>query len=129
MANKTDLRPAALAAGLVVIGGIILFSKKKKAACLELPEIWSEDGPMHMTQESQDEAFDLTRYKIREYVVSTKPYTRSDIVMAVADGLRECKWESLETDQQKEVWAGIEQIVKTEIQAYNQDPDAWMASF
>ncbi len=126
---KTDLRPAALAAGIFVIGGVVLFSRKKRKACLELPDIWSEEGPMHMTQGSQDEAIELTRYKIREYVLSAKSYTRSDIVMAVADGLRECKWENLETDQQKQVWEGIEQIVKSEIQAYNQSPDAWMASF
>jgi hypothetical protein len=127
--SKTDLRPAALAAGIVVIGGIVLFSRKKKKACLELPDIWSEEGPMHMTQSSQDQTIELARYKIREHVLAVEKYTLSDIVMAVADGLRECKWENLETDQQKQVWSGIENIVKREIQAYNQDPDAWMASF
>lgn len=84
---------------------------------------------MHMTQSSQDQTIELARYKIREHVLAVEKYTLSDIVMAVADGLRECKWENLETDQQKQVWSGIENIVKREIQAYNQDPDAWMASF
>lgn len=126
--SKTDMKPAALAAGIFVIGGIMLFSSKKKKACQELPGIWSEEGPIHMTQESQNEAFELTKYKIREYVLSAEEYTRADIVMSVADGMRECEWEKLKTDQQKEVWSGLEQIVKSEIQAYNQNPDAWMAS-
>ncbi|MHC4433930.1 MAG: hypothetical protein ACYTBS_18980 [Planctomycetota bacterium] len=81
-----------------------------------------------MTQEAQDEAFRLAKYKIREYVLSNADYKISDIVMSVADGLRECKWESLETDHQKQVWAGVEQIVKSEIQAYKQDPNGWMAA-
>jgi len=127
MAEK-DLRPAALIAGAVVIGGVFLFSSRKKKACTELPDIWSKEGPLHMTKEAQDEAFGLAKYKIREYVLSNADYTLSDIVMSVADGLRECKWENLESDQQKQVWSGIEQIVKSEIQAYRQDPDGWLAS-
>lgn len=125
---RDDLKPAAWAAGILVVGGIVFFASKKKKSCRELPDIWSKEGPLHMTQSAQDETFELAKYKIREHVLSRKGYTLSDIVMAVADGLRECKWEDLETDQQKDVWRGIEQIVKSEIQAYDQDPDAWMAS-
>jgi len=127
MANK-DLKPAAFAAGIAVVGTIAIFSMRKKKGCRELPNIWDEEGPLHMTQSAQDDAFELTRYKIREYVLSNEDYTLSDIVMSVADGIKECKWEKLETDEQKEVWSGIEQIVKSEIQAYKQNPDAWMAS-
>lgn len=125
---RDDLNPAALVAGIFVVGGIVFFASKKKRSCRGLPDIWSEEGPLHMTQSAQDETFELTKYKIREYALSRKGYTLSDIVMAVADGLRECKWEDLETDQQKDVWQGVEQIVKSEIQSYEQDPDAWMAS-
>jgi len=127
MANE-DINPAVLAAGILVVGGIYYFSTKKKKSCRELPDIWAEEGPLHMTQSAQDETFELAKYKIREYALSRKGYTLSDIVMSVADGLRECKWEDLKTDQQKDVWKGIEQIVKSEIQSYEQDPDAWMAS-
>jgi len=127
MANE-DINPAVLAAGILVVGGIVFFASKKKRSCRELPDIWSEEGPLHMTQPAQDETFELAKYKIREYALSRKGYTLSDIVMSVADGLRECKWEDLKTDQQKDVWKGIEQIVKSEIQSYEQDPDAWMAS-
>jgi len=127
MANR-DLKPAAWAAGIVVVGGIFFFASKKKKSCQELPDIWSDEGPLHMTQDAQDETFELAKYKIREYALSQKGYTLGDIVMSVADGLRECKWEDLETDQQKAVWSGIEQIVKSEINSYEQDPDAWMAN-
>lgn len=127
--GKQDLKPAAIAAGLAVVGGIIFFSSKKNHSCKKLPDIWSEEGPLHLTQEAQEDAFKLARYKIREYVLSNENYITSDIVMSVADGLRECKWEKLETDQQKQAWSGIEQIVKSEIQNYKQNPDNWLASF
>jgi hypothetical protein len=129
MSNNLDLRPAAFLAGMAVVGGVLIFSSRKRSACRKLPDIWSEEGPMHLTPSAQDDAFELARYKIREYVLSNAEYKTSDIVMSVADGLRECKWESLETDQQKQVWAGIEQIVKSEIQSYRQNPDSWLASF
>lgn len=128
MANK-GLKPAAIAAGLAVLGGIVFFSSRKRTSCRKLPGIWSSEGPMHLTQEAQDDAFELARYKIREYVLSEEDYKTSDIVLAVADGLRECKWENLETEQQEDVWSGLEQIVKSEIQLYKQDPDGWLASF
>jgi len=125
--SKTDMRPAVLIAGAVVIGGVALFATKKRNSCRKLPDIWSEEGPLHLTPDAQDDAIRLAKYKIREHVLSREPYTLADIVMSVADGLRECKWEDLETEQQRQAWAGIEQIVKSEIKAYEQNPDAWNA--
>jgi len=129
MSGSRDMRPAALLAGAAVLGGVLLVTSRKKAACRDLPDIWSEEGPLHLTSKAQEDSFEMARFKIREYVLSHSNYRTSDIVMSVADGLRECKWETLESDQQKQVWAGIEQIVKSEIQSYKNDPDAWLASF
>ncbi len=126
---KKDLRPAALAAGLVVIGGITLYSMRKKKRCTQLPDIWDEDGPLHLTQEAQDRAFEYARYKMREYILAGEVYKLSDVQMHVADSLRDCKWEKLKTDHQKDVWNGIRDIVNEVNQRVKQDHDGFLKSF
>jgi len=128
MAN-IDLKPAAIAAGLVVIAGAFLYSAKRKRACTELPGIWSEDGPLHLTREAQDEVMELARYKIREYMLTSGEYTLSDVQMYVADSMRDCAWEKLNTDEQKQVWAGIKHIVNEVNQRAKQNPDGFLQSF
>lgn len=126
---KEDLKPAAIAAGLVVIGGIALFASRKKRRCEKLPDIWAEEGPLHLTEWAQDEAFESARYKIREYILAGEIYKLSDVQMYVADQLRDCAWEKLETDEQKQVWEGIRQIVNEVNQRAKQDPDGFLQSF
>ena len=128
MANK-DIQPAVLAAGLVVVGGIVLFSMRKKSRCEKLPDIYAEEGPLHLTEDSQDRAFESARYKIREYILAGEIYKLSDVQLYVADELRDCAWEKLETDEQKAVWSGISQIVNEVNQRAKQDPDGFLKSF
>jgi len=126
---NTDIKPAAVAVGVVVVAGVILYSMKKKRSCTELPGIWSKDGPLHLTREAQDEAMELARYKIREYMLTSGEYTLSDVQMYVADSLRDCAWEKLKTDEQKQVWAGVKHIVNEVNQRAKQDPDGFLQSF
>ncbi len=126
---KQNLRPAALATGIVVVGGIVLYSMRKKSRCQKLPDIWTEEGPLHMSREAQDDALELARYKIREYVLAGEIYKLSDVQMHVADELRDCAWEKLESDEQKQVWSGIGQIVNEVNQRAKQDPDGFLKGF
>ncbi len=82
-----------------------------------------------MTREAQDEATELARYKIREYILAGQIYKLSDVQMYVADELRDCSWENLETAEQKEVWGGIREIVNEVNQRAEQDPDDFLTSF
>ena len=120
---KKDLRPAALAAGIVVVGGVILYSMRKKKFCTELPDIWTEEGPLHLTADAQEEAFELARGKLLEYMISSSDYKLSDIYMYVADSLRDCAWEDPESKQQKEALGGIKTIVNQVNAEAKQDPD------
>ena len=126
---KADFTPAVLLAGALVVGGVILYSARKKSRCTKLPEIWEEDGPLHLTRETVDEALDLARYKIREYIMAGKIYKLSDVQMYVADQLRDCSWENLETDEQKQAWAGIREIVNEVNQRAKENPDEFLGSF
>ena len=102
----TDLKPGAIAAGLLVVGAVLVFSSRSKRRCTKLPDIHHEAGPLHLTRESQDEATELARYKIREYILAGEIYKLSDVQMYVADELRDCSWENLETAEQKEAKSG-----------------------
>lgn len=124
-----DIQPAVLGVGLLVIGGLFVFSSRKKRLCKNLPDIWTEEGPLHLTIEAQEDAFELSRNKIREHVIAGGIYKLSDIQMYVADGLRDCAWEKLSTNEQKQVWSGIGEIVNEVNQRAKQDPDAFLKSF
>ena len=126
---KTDFKPAVMLAGVLVVGGVIAFSVRKKRRCTKLPEIWEDEGPLHLTRETVDEAIELARHKIREYVLAGKIYKLSDVQMYVADGLRDCSWENLKTDEQKQAWAGIREVVNDVNQRAKQDPDEFLSTF
>ena len=128
MADK--IQPAVLAVGLVVVGGLVLYSMRKKSRCEKLPEIYTEDGPLHLTEESQDRAREAARYKIREHLLAHQDGMNFDEVMLyVADELRDCKWEKLKTAEQKAVWAGIRHIVEDVNEQAIADPDKFRESF
>lgn len=124
-----DLRPAAVAAGVVAVAGIILFAGKERRKCTRLPGIWDESGPLHLTEDAQDEAFDLARSKFREYILKGDAIeSLNDISMHVADSLRSCDWENLETKQQIQVWDGIKTIVNR-VNEEASDTEAFLRSF
>jgi len=129
MAEKDKVQPAVLAAGLVVVGGIVLFSMRKKSRCEKLPDIYAEEGPLHLTQESQDRAYEAAQYKLREYMLAGESYKFDDVVLYVADELRDCAWEKLKTDEQKAVWSGIKHIVNEVNQRAKADQDEFLKSF
>lgn len=124
-----DLQPAAIAAGVVAVAGVILFARKERKKCKELPGIWDEDGPLHLTEEAQEDAFDLSRSKFREYILQGEEVeSLNDISMHVADSLRDCNWEELETKQQLQAWEGIKSIVK-QVNEETKDTEAFLRSF
>ncbi len=128
MARKNKIRPEVVGAGVAVVGGVIFFSWRKRRRCKKLPKIWAEEGPIHLTNSTQDEVFDLTEHKIREYALAGEEFTVDDITMAVANELKDCDWSDRKTVQQREAWSSIKLIVKKEIELYQNDPDLWMDS-
>ena len=121
---RIKIRPEVLGAGAAVIGGVLFFSMRKTRRCKRLPNIWTEEGPIHLTNDAQDEVFDLTEHKIREYVLADEEFTVDDIVMAVANELKGCNWDNRKTVQQREVWDSIRLIVRKEIEISPRSPVA-----
>jgi len=129
MAFRTkDLQPAAIAAGAIVVGGLLFLGHKKRKRCRQLPGIWEEDGPLHLTPEAQDEAHELAKYKIREYLLSSgnAPTDIEEVVSYVANNMRDCAWDDRETEHQKQVWHGIQLIVE-ELWEEAQDREAFLS--
>ena len=129
MAEKKNIEPVVLAVGAAVIAGVVLFSANKKRRCKKLPDIYAEEGPLHLTEDAQDRAYEAARYKLREYMLANEQYSASDVRLYVADQLRDCSWEDLDTDEQKAVWEGIGMIISEIAQQADANPDAFLSSF
>jgi len=110
MANKEEIRPLAIAAGVAVALGIVYIATRKKNKCKELTGIWAEDD-LHLTEEAQNEAFHLARRKLANQLMASGEYTLFDTQDYVANHLIECDWEARESDKQKQVWSAIGKIV------------------
>lgn len=110
MANKEEIRPMAIAAGVAVALGIVYVATRKGNKCKELPGIWAKDD-LHLTEEAQDEIFRLSRRKLANQLMATGEYTLFDTQEYVAGQLVECDWENRKTDKQKQVWTAIGKIV------------------
>jgi len=128
MSAKNDIQPAAIAAGVVVLGGIIFLSHKKKSDCKRLPNVYSEAPPLFLTKRTQEKAVAEAKRKIREYVFSKEQYTAKDIAMSVANSIMDCDWSNLETDRQRSAWSSINKIVQAEIDAYQANPNQWLSN-
>lgn len=129
MAGKDEINPLVILAGLAVVGGVLFLSSRSKKKCSELPGIWAPEGPLHLTREAQTEAYEAARYKLREYILSGDEYTLSDVKMYVADSIRDCEWEKLDTDEQKDAWNGIGVIVNEVNERAKADPDEFLKGF
>lgn len=110
MAKKDEFRTPAIVAGVAVTAGIIYFAFRKKNRCKELPDIWDE-GDLHLTQEAQEQIFDLSRRKLASQIIASGEYTLYETQEWVANQLVECDWEEKKTDKQKQVWTAIGKIV------------------
>lgn len=110
MANKDELRPLAIVAGVGVALGIVYLATRKKSKCKELPGIWVEED-LHLTEEAQEEAFRLARRKLASQLMATGTYTLAETHEYVADHLIDCDWSKRDTEKQKQVWRGIGTIV------------------
>jgi len=110
MANKDELRPLAIVAGVGVGLGIIYLATRKKSKCKDLPGIWADED-LHLTEEAQTEAFRLARLKMANQLMASGTYTLSGTQEYVADNLIECDWSDRKTDKQKQVWRAIGTIV------------------
>jgi len=126
--KMSHLQPAAIAAGVLVVGGIFFYSSRKKKKCTELKGIWDGDSPLHLTESGQSEAISETKRLIREYKLAGQAWDMDSMSIAVAKSLRECNWENISTRHQREVISGIKKIIESEAMLYRSNPDTWMAS-
>ena len=128
MADKNELKPLAIVAGIGVGLGIIYLATRKKNKCKELPGTWSEDD-MHLTERAQDEAFSLARRKLANQLMATGTYTLAETQEYVADNLVECDWDDRKTDKQKQVWRSIGTIVARVAEESKPDPYAFATKY
>lgn len=112
-AKSSGIRPEAIAAGVAVTLGIAWLATRKKSKCKNLPGIYNEKGPLHISQPSYDEADRYIRLRIRDHITANAPLNAADIQVEAANELEECdNWgdSTKMSDNQKAVWKTIKFI-------------------
>ena len=112
-AKSSGIRPEAIAAGVAVTLGIAWLATRKKSKCKKLPGIYNEKGPLHINQDSYNEADRYIRLRIRDHITANAPLVPADIQLEAANELEECdQWGDAAkmSDNQKAVWKTVKFI-------------------
>lgn len=116
MATGNAIRPEALAAGLVVAVGLYIWYQKVEGYCVDFEELWKEEGPIHIKQGVQEEAFQEAGLKLRsvDAAGAKGKYSKEELAFHVAYQIApKCDWVSIsqgEGGRGKQVWDGFQQI-------------------
>ena len=115
MAKKSDgISTGAIAAGAAVAIGIVYFATKSKTKYSRLPDIWKEEGPLHLTDDALSDADHFIRRRMREYIIAGTGINRADLQLEAAHHLEDCKhWGNEEkmSDKQKQVWEALNDLI------------------
>lgn len=126
-------RPIALGIAAAVGLGTFYFMRKRARVCIDLPDIWSPRGPLHLTKEAHDRA---ERY-IANYLhknhryggVAGKDYDPAQFLCDAANHLQECRWEELESAKAQQVWDGLATMIRTMEAEMKEDPQGFFARY
>ena len=116
---KTAVRPEALAAGAVVMFGMALLYNRASNRCVEFHDLWQKDGPIHLQQHIQDQAFDHAAMKLRSADAAGRILT----VFQVRDYLLEhfepkCNWDSMRSERGKVIMESFTDIERYAVQKF-----------
>jgi len=116
---KTAVRSQALAAGAVVMFGMALLYSRSSNRCVEFRHLWKKDGPIHLQQHIQDEAFDHAAMKLRSADAAGEILT----VEQVRDYLLEhfepsCDWPDMTNDRGKAIVKSFTDIARYALQSF-----------
>ena len=116
---KTAVRPEALAAGAVVMFGMALLYNRASNRCVEFNHLWKKDGPIHLQQHIQDEAFEHATTKLRSADAAGKILT----VFEVRDYSLEyfepkCAWAEMANGRGKVIMKSFTDIARYAVQKF-----------
>lgn len=132
-ASMQDDRNAMIALGIATGVGMLAFFTGRRIVrtCTDLPDVWSEEKPLHLTVQAQKKALDFIRRKYRDYMISgplEDNYSTDAMHLEVANYIQKCNWKSLPSLKAREVWDGLRMLVKSVEKEAESNPEAFLAS-
>jgi len=113
------IRPEALAAGVVTLLAMAFLYNKEANRCVEFDDIWKEDGPIHIKQHIQDEAFAEAQAHLRSADAAGQQLT----VFALRDWLLDCfepkcNWGSIQSERGEKIFQSFTDIARYSIDKF-----------
>lgn len=120
------IRPEALAAGAVVIMALTFLYNKEQNRCVEFRDIWKEEGPIHLQQHVQDEAFARASIKLRSADAAGTQLTVFQLRDWLLDSFEpKCAWGAMESDRGKKIMQSFTDIARYSVDKfYAEKPSA-----
>jgi len=132
-AKPSKHRPVAIGIAAAVGLGTFYLMRKRVRACVDLPEIWSPQGPLHLTDDAYNRArIYIAKFLYRNHMYSGSPrekpaYDSAKFLVDVANHLQECKWEELESARATQVYEGLASMIRTMERDMKEDPNAFFS--
>ena len=104
----------ALLAGLGVAGTILYFMHKRHVRCSQFPDIYSENGPIHLLPEADHDVREFIAIKLDDAETANIDLPTEKLTkMAAQHVAPDCDWDwgNLETVKAQQIYASISTIV------------------
>jgi len=121
--NEKNIRPTAVAVGVLAGLGIAYMAVKSHRKCTVFPEVWTDTNDLHMTEAAQTRALEEARNQVRAVLLADGAFDVADIQLKVAKKVSDCDWSERKTDKSKQVWEGIGGIVSHIINDAKANPE------
>lgn len=120
---KEDIKPTAVAVGVLAGLGIVYFAVKSHRKCTVFPEVWTDSNDLHLTEDAQTRALEEARNQVRAVLLADGAFDVADIQLKVAKKVSDCDWSERKTDKAKQVWEGIGGVVSHIIAEAKANPE------
>lgn len=126
-------RPLAIGIAAAVGLGTFYLMRKRVRVCIDLPDIWSSKGPLHLTDDAykRAERYIANRlYKHTRFEKSDEEIIdRAQLLCDTANHLQECKWGEIDSARAAQVYEGLSRMIKTLEAEMKEDPQGFFARY
>jgi hypothetical protein len=119
----------ALGIAAAVGAGTFFLMRKRMRVCYDLPEIWSPEEPLHLTDEAQQRAELFIAKRLRNFDQGGGHYDAAKLLVDVANHLQECRWEEIESARATQVYQGLGKLINSLNSQFKEDKQGFLARY
>lgn len=111
MPNGNGIRPLALVAGIGTVGLVVYLAHRKHEKCTSFPDVYSKDGPIHLTPHANEQAREFIAMKLDNAKAAGIDIPDERLIKQAAEHITDCEWEDATTTQAQQILGSIGTIV------------------